>query len=531
MLLLAYGSSFGDAAANEEYRRIGAIIYANCILALTREFPVIRCNTCHHPTTIVSVSPTFQYRCAQDVSDEFIYFRPIDAEVREEARKQKHRKSTRASHRHTREGIHQRDLGIISQVVMVTTLLLTKQLESIALIRPKTSGFLHLEKMSVKSPRVPESQLLEVTGIASPEERGKGAAIFVAGVPGDEELDDTEIPILKCTELVHLESLINKCSPSSEHSCPQTPRNLWLESPENAEFQGGDDLEVARSMYPFRERPILRRSWEELLEAPLNSEGLHILQTTPTEEREIDYLQLPPEEENQATTSLRAHHLQALQGPFPLHPQHPKLQRQRSHSLPRYSDVRSRRLNAPELTLNPEETWFFFPSDHTLLPGENAKESDSIEEAWQKTILSASGEHPPINPSFEKSSAMRDKIGIPGDNTRLPRGNVRVSRNNVIIPQINVGVPMGNVGVSMNNARIPMDNTAVTLDNSRVPRGSGGVPMGNLEVPRGNYGLPRGSGVGIPMGSVETLRNNAGTSRRIVAYPLTELSKIGEHRV
>nr|XP_031527415.1 connector enhancer of kinase suppressor of ras 2-like isoform X1 [Vicugna pacos] len=419
MLLLAYGSSFGDAAANEEYRRIGAIIYANCILALTREFPVIRCNTCHHPTTIVSVSPTFQYRRAQDVSDEFIYFRPIDAEVREEARKQKHQKSTRASHRHTRE----------------------------------------------------------------------------------------------------------------EHSCPQTPRNLWLESPENAESQGSDDLDIARSMYPFRERPILRRSWEELLEAPLNSEGLHILQTTPIEEREIDYLQLPPEEENQATTSLRAHHLQALQGPFPLLPQHLKLQRQRSHSLPQYSDVRSRRLNAPELTLNPEETWFFFPSDHTLLPGENAKESDSIEEVWQKTILSTSGEHPPIDPSFEKSSAMRDKIGIPGDNTRLPRGNVRVSRNNVIIPQVNVGVPMGNVGVSMNNARIPMDNTAVTLDNSRVPRGSGGVPMCNPEVPRGNDGLPRGSGVGIPMGSVETLRNNAGTSRRIVASPLTELSKIGEHRV
>ena len=79
-----------------------------------------------------------------------------------------------------------------------------KELESIVLIRPKHSELLPLEKMSVKSPRVPESQLLEVTGIASPEERGKGTTILVAGVPGNEELDDTEIPTLKFTGLIHL---------------------------------------------------------------------------------------------------------------------------------------------------------------------------------------------------------------------------------------------------------------------------------------------------------------------------------------
>lgn len=119
-------------------------------------------------------------------------------------------------------------------------------------------------------------------------------------------------------------------------------------------------------MYPFRERPIFQRSWEELLEAPLNSERLHILQTTTTDEREIGYLQLPPEE-NRTTTSLRGHHLHALQGPFPLLPQRPKLQKQHSHSLPPYSDGRSQKVNAPQLTLNPEETCFFFPSDHNLL--------------------------------------------------------------------------------------------------------------------------------------------------------------------
>lgn len=74
---------------------------------------------------IVSVNPTFQYRCAQDVSDEFVYFHPIDPKVREEARRQKKKKKNQksiiVSHQHTREGIYQKDLGIINQAVMVTT--------------------------------------------------------------------------------------------------------------------------------------------------------------------------------------------------------------------------------------------------------------------------------------------------------------------------------------------------------------------------------------------------------------------------
>lgn len=182
---------------------------------------------------------------------------------------------------------------------------------------------------------------------------------------GNEELDDIEIPALKITSLIHLLALINKYFPSSEHSCPRTPINLWLDSPENAKSLGNDDFEVARSMYPLRERPIIRRSWEELLEAPLNNEGLHILQTIPAEQREIGYLQLPPKEENQATTSLRSHHLQVLPGPFPLLPQRTKLQRQHSHISPRYSDVRSQKLIAPMLKVNPEEK-HFLPSDHAL---------------------------------------------------------------------------------------------------------------------------------------------------------------------
>uniref|UniRef100_A0A8C6W2C9 Testis expressed gene 16 n=2 Tax=Nannospalax galili TaxID=1026970 RepID=A0A8C6W2C9_NANGA len=360
---------------------------------------------------------------------------------------------------------------------------ISKELESIALVRPKTSGLLHLENMPIISPGFLESQRLDVTGIVSPEERGKGTAILVAGVPGKEELDDTEIPTLKFTGFIHLEVLINKCSPSSEYSRPGTPRNLWMESPENAESPGSDDLEVARNMYPFRERSIFRRSWAELIDAPLNSEGLHILETTPTEEdRELAYLQLASEQENQANTPLRDPHFQALQGPFPLLPQRPKLRRQRSRSLPRYSDSRSQNLNVSEFKGKAEETHFFFPADRNLLTRGNIKERENMKDAWKRTIPSHSGEYFPINKRSEKS-ALRGNTGIPEDNSVRSRSNVRIPKNNVsTIPVVNVGIPMDSPGVL---------------------RGSGGVPTSN----------------------------SAGTSRCIVPSPLTELSKIREHQL
>lgn len=311
------------------------------------------------------MNPNFQYRHPQNISDEFIYFRPINAEIQERDRKQNEQNPTLASQQPNREGIHQRDLGLTSHV-KATTPPLTKELESIALVRPKTSGLLRIEKVPI-SLWFPELQRLDVTGIVNPKERGKGTAILVAGVPGKEDLDDTEVPTLHFTGFVHLEVLLNKSSPSSEYSRPGTPRNLWMESPENSESPGSDDMEVARSMYPFRERFIYRRSWAELLEAPLNSEGLHILQTIPKEEnQDMDCNKLTSEEENQVTIHTKDQHVQALQSPFPLLPGSPKLQQQRSQSLPRYSEARGQYLNAPEFKLNEEET-HFFPLDHNLI--------------------------------------------------------------------------------------------------------------------------------------------------------------------
>ncbi|XP_012880426.1 PREDICTED: uncharacterized protein LOC105992148 [Dipodomys ordii] len=511
MLQLAYGSSFGDAAANAEYRRIGAMIYANCVLSLKRDFPILWCNHCQEATTIVSVNPNFEYRRAQNITDEFIYFRPIDEEIREKIRKQKQQKPTMASyhqhaHPYTREGIHQRDLGNISQVVMVTTPPLTKELESVALIRPKTSGLLRLEKMPVKSSGVPESQRLDVTGIASPEERGKGTAILVAGVPG-KEIDDTEIPTLKFTGLIHLEALINKCSPSSEYSRPRSPRNLWLESPENAESPGSDDMEVARSMIPLRERSIFRRSWAELLDAPLNSEGLHVLETSPTEEeRDNGYFQLSPNA-NKATSPPKDSRLQSLQGPFPLLPQRPKLQRQRSNSLPPYKIGRSQKTNASELKLNSKDTRFFFQSDDNLLAAENVKKRNNIQKAWQRPIPSTSGGHPAVDPSFKNSAKLRT-TGIPNDPAQLAKDNVGIPKNNA--SNVSIGAPRHNPEILRSNAR---------------------VPMGNRQILRGNGGVHRGSAFRGPVDKAQTPGHNIGTSAQNVSSALSELSKIGEHRL
>ncbi|KAL1766413.1 Connector enhancer of kinase suppressor of ras 2 [Sigmodon hispidus] len=368
---------------------------------------------------------------------------------------------------------------------MATTPPITKKLESSALVKPKTSGLLRLEKVPIKSPGLPEFQRLDVTGIASPEERGKGTAILVAGVPGKEELDDTEIPTLQFTGFVHLEALLNQCSPSSEYSRPGTPRNLWMESPENAESPGSDDMEVARSMYPFRERSIFRRSWAELLEAPLNSEGLHVLQTTPKEENSYDKL---TSEENQVTIRPKVQHFQALQGPFPLLPERPKLQHQRSQSLPRYSEVEGQYVNVPEFNLNVEET-HFFPYDSNLLTAENNKKRHNMEGVWQRATPLQSGEHLPIKPRFE-NSAIPGNIEIPEDNSACPRRNVRISHNVNTIPMVNVGMPM--------------DNPQIVGDNA---------------------GVPRGGGFGVYVG------NSGRNSRRMVSSALIELSKIGEHQL
>ncbi|NWX81513.1 CNKR2 kinase, partial [Nothoprocta pentlandii] len=93
---------------------------------------------------------------------------------------------------------------------------------------------------------------------------------------------------------------------------------------------------------PYRER----RSWQDLIETPLTSSGLHFLQTVPPD---TEYLSgrpgMSPEKRRQATLPVQRRHNHERDGPFPLvecprgHSSH-RPQKQRSQSLPRNRDVR-----------------------------------------------------------------------------------------------------------------------------------------------------------------------------------------------
>uniref|UniRef100_A0A8C5SIX1 Connector enhancer of kinase suppressor of ras 2 n=2 Tax=Laticauda laticaudata TaxID=8630 RepID=A0A8C5SIX1_LATLA len=105
----------------------------------------------------------------------------------------------------------------------------------------------------------------------------------------------------------------------------------------------GNTHSAGGSRPPYRER----RSWQDLIETPLTSSGLHFLQTVPTDS---DYLNerfgVSPERRRQATLPVQRRHNHDQDGPFPLvecykgHSSHSKPQKQRSQSLPRNRDVR-----------------------------------------------------------------------------------------------------------------------------------------------------------------------------------------------
>ncbi|NWU09536.1 CNKR2 kinase, partial [Cephalopterus ornatus] len=96
---------------------------------------------------------------------------------------------------------------------------------------------------------------------------------------------------------------------------------------------------------PYRER----RSWQDLIETPLTSSGLHFLQTVPPE---ADYSSgrpgMSPDKRRQATLPVQRRHNFEQDGPFPLvecprgHSSHGRPQKQRSQSLPRNRDVRGK---------------------------------------------------------------------------------------------------------------------------------------------------------------------------------------------
>uniref|UniRef100_A0A4W4DW93 Uncharacterized protein n=1 Tax=Electrophorus electricus TaxID=8005 RepID=A0A4W4DW93_ELEEL len=158
---------------------------------------------------------------------------------------------------------------------------------------------------------------------------------------------------------------VNSSSPFPEHgrhfSSESTHSHSSAEDGGGGGGGGGSGMEggsgSGRSS-GYRSGHRERRSWQDLIETPLTSSGLHFLQTSPSE-ADWGYegalwaggrVPLSPERRRQATLPVRRHHVNR-DGPFPLvsgddrGPQvHRRAHKQRSQSLPRNREVQARSL-------------------------------------------------------------------------------------------------------------------------------------------------------------------------------------------
>ncbi|XP_048192548.1 connector enhancer of kinase suppressor of ras 2 isoform X4 [Perognathus longimembris pacificus] len=113
---------------------------------------------------------------------------------------------------------------------------------------------------------------------------------------------------------------------------------------------------------PIRKTASQRRSWQDLIETPLTSSGLHYLQTLPLEDSVFsDSAAISPEHRRQSTLPTQKCHLQDHYGPYPL-AESDRMQvlngnggKPRSFTLPRDSGFNHCCLNAPVSTCDPQD--------------------------------------------------------------------------------------------------------------------------------------------------------------------------------
>ncbi|XP_015847639.1 connector enhancer of kinase suppressor of ras 2 isoform X2 [Peromyscus maniculatus bairdii] len=113
---------------------------------------------------------------------------------------------------------------------------------------------------------------------------------------------------------------------------------------------------------PIHKTASQRRSWQDLIETPLTSSGLHYLQTLPLEDSVFsDSAAISPEHRRQSTLPTQKCHLQDHYGPYPL-AESERLQvlngngcKPRSFTLPRDSGFNHCCLNAPVSACDPQD--------------------------------------------------------------------------------------------------------------------------------------------------------------------------------
>ncbi|XP_014346754.2 connector enhancer of kinase suppressor of ras 2 [Latimeria chalumnae] len=146
----------------------------------------------------------------------------------------------------------------------------------------------------------------------------------------------------------HRTPSVNSSSPFPE---PKHGRHFSSESTYSHSSAEDSRPDATGSTHSSGCRPSYRerRSWQDLIETPLTSSGLHFLQTVPPES---DYVVgrpgLSPDRRRQATLPVQRRHNHDRDGPFPLvgcergPTSRSRPQKQRSQSLPRNRDVRGK---------------------------------------------------------------------------------------------------------------------------------------------------------------------------------------------
>ncbi|NXP93011.1 CNKR2 kinase, partial [Passerina amoena] len=245
----------------------------------------------------------------------------------------------------------------------------------------------------------------------------------------------------------HRTPSVNSSSPFPE---AKQGRHFSSESTYSQSSAEDSRPEAAGSMHssgcrpPYRER----RSWQDLIETPLTSSGLHFLQTVPPE---AEYASgrpgMSPDRRRQATLPVQRRHNFEQDGPFPLvecprgHGSHGRPQKPRSQSLPRNRDVRGkgrvRSIEGTDDSLDEKvplrrhnsfcaegkllEIFFSISKSRAVLPlvlcflSENVKEIEEITDGLQELYrtleeasLSAFGEQrPSTKQEFRKSFVKR----------------------------------------------------------------------------------------------------------------------------
>ncbi|XP_058514798.1 connector enhancer of kinase suppressor of ras 2 isoform X3 [Ochotona princeps] len=164
------------------------------------------------------------------------------------------------------------------------------------------------------------------------------------------------------------------------------------------------EVTSSSAVSPIRKTASQRRSWQDLIETPLTSSGLHYLQTLPLEDSVFsDSAAISPEHRRQSTLPTQKCHLQDHYGPYPL-AESERMQvlngnggKPRSFTLPRDSGFNHCCLNAPVSACDPQDD---------VQPPEVEEEEEEEDEEEEEEEGEAAGEN-----IGEKSEIREEKLG------------------------------------------------------------------------------------------------------------------------